>query len=289
MNETIHWYPGHMAKAKRMLEQHLKLIELVIEVLDARAPGASRNPAFEPLFKNKARIVLLNKADLADKDVTKAWAEFFSKQGMFAAPFVATAQGQRDKALKLVNEAARPIMERYAAKGIKKTVRAMVVGIPNVGKSAVINAVAGASRANVGNKPGVTRGKQWVRIHDYCELMDTPGLLWPKLGDQTSALRLAYINAINDEILPLEHLAKSLLGELNTLCPEKLRERYKTLTPDTNSDELLLEVCRSRGFLMRGAEPDELRAARNVLDEFRMGKIANVTFELPEEPLDEQD
>ena len=286
--KLIHWYPGHMTKAKRMLKEHLSVVQLVIEVLDARAPLASRNPEFEPLFSGKARVVLLNKADLADERETKKWVARFREKGMFAAAFVALERNQRTKALALIDEAAKPLIERYAQKGVRKTLRAMVVGVPNVGKSAVINAIAGAARAKAGNKPGVTRGKQWIKIHDYCELMDTPGLLWPKLEDQVLARHLAYINAINDDILELEPLSRGLLAELNSLCPEALAARYgEVFKGDTPQAGLLEAVAKSRGFLMRGAEPDTERAARAVLDEFRMGKIAKVTLECAEAEHDE--
>lgn len=274
----IHWYPGHMAKAKRMLQEHLSVVQLVVEVLDARAPLASRNPEFEPLFSGKARVALLNKADLASPEHTKAWVARLRQGGLSAASFVATERSQRAKALALIDEAAKPLVERYAQKGVRKTVRAMVVGVPNVGKSAVINAIAGSVRAKAGNKPGVTRGKQWIKVHDYCELMDTPGLLWPKLEDQAKARHLAYLNAINDDILEIEPLARNLLAELNNICPAELRDRYKALAADPEAD-LLEAVAKSRGFLMRGAEPDTLRAARAVLDDFRSGKISRVTLE----------
>ncbi len=280
--KLIHWYPGHMAKAKRMLKEHLSVVQLVIEVLDARAPLATRNPDFEPLFSGKARLVLLNKADLADERETKKWVARFREKGLVAAAFTATERRERTKALTLIGDAAKPIIERYAQKGVRKTLRAMVVGAPNVGKSAVINAIAGGTPAKAGNKPGVTRGKQWIKIHDYCELMDTPGLLWPKLEDQALARHLAYINAINDDILELEQLAGSLLAELNALCPQELAARYGAIESDTPDGVLLETVAKSRGFLMRGAEPDTARAARAVLDEFRLGKIARVTLERAE-------
>ena len=241
----IQWYPGHMAKARRMLEENLKLIDVVVELVDARAPLATRNPDFDALFSQKSRVILLNKSDLASAEQAAA----------------------ADKVAKMKE------------KGVIKTVRAMVVGIPNVGKSTFINRIAGETKAKVGDKPGVTKGKQWVKVSPYLELMDTPGLLWPKLENEALAKHLAYIGSINDDIMDAERLAADLLGELIAICPNELKERYKKIEEGMAPHELLEAVARSRGFILQGGVMDTERAARIVLDEFRAGKVAKITLE----------
>ena len=280
---AINWYPGHMAKTRRMLAENLKVIDVVVELLDARAPLASRNPDFDDLFTGKARVVLLNKSDLADPNVTKRWVDYFARRGIAAAGVSATGGGVKKTAVALIEKAAKPKVDAMLQKGVKKTVRCMVVGIPNVGKSTFINRIAGENRAETGDKPGVTRGKQWVRITPYLELMDTPGMLWPKLENQALAAHLAFLGSIRDEIMDSEELASDLLGQLLAAVPAKLTERYGKLTVETPKEELLEAVCQSRGFLLKGGALDTERAARVVLEEFRAGKIARVTLEKPEE------
>ena len=189
---AINWYPGHMTKTRRMLQENLKMIDVVVEILDARAPLASRNPDFDDLFAGKARVVLLNKSDLADSNMTKRWIAYYNKRGIEAAGISATGGSAKKVAVSLIEQAAKPKVDALKQKGINKVIRAMIVGIPNVGKSTLINRIAGQNRAEVGDKPGVTRGKQWVKITPYLELMDTPGMLWPKLEDQELAKHLAY-------------------------------------------------------------------------------------------------
>ena len=280
----INWYPGHMAKARRQLADSLKHIDVVVEIVDARAPLASRNPDFDDLFSDKARVVLLNKSDLADPAASKRWMRHYRAHGIRAGEIVSTSNSGKAQAVRLIEEATRDRVLRMREKGVNKTVRALVVGIPNVGKSTFINRIAGETRAKVGDRPGVTKGKQWVRVTPYLELLDSPGLLWPKLENQEHARHLACLGSINDEILELETLAFGLLKELRTLCPDRLSERYKAVTSDTPEEELLDAVCKSRGFLLRGGVYDTERAARVLLDEFRGGKIARVTLELPPEP-----
>jgi len=279
----IQWYPGHMAKARRMLEENLALIDVVVELADARAPGATRNPDFDALFAAKHRVILLNKSDLASPAGTKAWLESYRASGAAAMDFVATSAHKRKAAISAIEAAAKEKVDRMRAKGVMKTVRAMVVGIPNVGKSTFINRVAGENRAKVGDRPGVTKGKQWVKIGPYLELMDTPGLLWPKLEDPELAKHLAYIGSINDDIMDIEQLAGDLLAELNARCPNELAARYCAIRPGMAPQELLEAVCVSRGFRLSGNALDTERAARVSLDEFRAGKIAKVTLELPED------
>ena len=282
--QTINWYPGHMTKAKRMLEEDLKLIDVVVEIVDARAPLACRNPDFEDLFKNKIRVMLLNKSDLSDPYVNREWIEYFRKQGVSVMEYVSTVPSAKKNAVSFIEKAGEPILKKYRERGVSKTLRAMVVGIPNVGKSTFINKLAGVSKAQVGDKPGVTRGKQWVKISQYLELMDTPGLLWGKLDDQEMAKHIAYIGSIRDDVMNIEEIAGLLLCDLNALCPEKLTERYKKLAmvEDKSSIEEMLEgVARSRGFILSGGVLDTERAARIVLDEFRGGRIAKISLERP--------
>lgn len=285
----IQWYPGHMAKARRMLLENLKLIDVVVEIVDARAPAATRNPDFDALFAGKARVVLLNKSDLADPALVTAWVESLRAQGLPAAGIVSTSSARKKAAVSLIERAAAPRVAKMREKGVNKTVRVMIAGIPNVGKSTFINRIAGANRAQVGDKPGVTKGKQWVKITPYLELMDTPGLLWPKLEDATHAKHLAFLGSIKDDVMDVERLAAELLLELLALCPQAVAARYQRLAPGMAIDEVLPAVCESRSFLLSGREPDTERAARVVLDEFRAGRIAKVTLEQPGEKAAQQD
>ena len=283
--QTINWYPGHMTKAKRQLAEELKLIDVVIEVVDARAPLACRNPDFEELFRGKLRVMLLNKSDLSDPKANKQWTKYFSKQGISVMEFVSVGSNAKKSAVAFIEKAGEPVLKKYRDKGVSKTLRAMVVGIPNVGKSTFINKLAGVTRAQVGDKPGVTRGKQWVKISPYLELMDTPGLLWGKLDDKTLAKHIAYIGSIRDDVMNIEEIAGALLVDLDSICGAALNERYKKLASveERQSPELMLEgVCRSRGFILSGGVFDTERAARIVLDEFRAGKIAKISLERPE-------
>lgn len=279
----IQWYPGHMAKARRMLTENLKLIDVVVELVDARAPLATRNPDFDELFAGKERVILLNKSDLAAPEKTKAWIAYYRAKHITAMEIVSTNAGKKKEAVALIERAAAPVVERYRKKGVTKTVRAMIVGIPNVGKSTFINRLAGVNRAQVGDKPGVTKGKQWVKVSEYLEVMDTPGLLWPKLENETLARHLAYIGSIKDDIMDVEQLASLLLRDLTDVAPDAVRARYKACEVGMTPEELLKAVCESRGFILPGRELDTERAARIVLDEYRAGKIARVTLENPDE------
>ncbi len=283
---VIQWYPGHMAKARRMLTENLKLIDVVVELVDARAPRSTSNPDFDDLFKDKNRIVVLNKSDLADPAATKRWAAWYAARGIHALPFVSTG-GSKKAVVDLIERAAADRVAKMKEKGVQKTVRVMVAGIPNVGKSTFINRIAGEARAKVGDKPGVTRGKQWVKITPYLELMDTPGLLWPKLDNEVYAQRLAFLGSIKDDIMDMETLAGLLLTSLQRLNPTALEARYKAVSPDMPQAELLFAVCKSRGFLLPGNAPDTERGARIVLDEFRAGRIARVTLDEPDEYMEE--
>lgn len=269
-----------------MLIENLKLIDVVIEIVDARSPLASRNPDFDDLFCKKQRVILLNKSDLANAAITKQWIAYYKRQGIFACQICATGTQGKTQALNLIEQATRERVERQKEKGVSKVVRAMVVGIPNVGKSTFINQLAGAKRAETGDKPGVTKGKQWVRVTPYLELMDSPGLLWPKLEDKELAMHLAFLGSINDEIMDIEQLASELAATIQRIEPEALMARYSKVLPDTPMEELMNLVAKSRGFLLSGGVMDTERAARIVLDEYRAGRIARLTLDLPprEEP-----
>ena len=281
---AINWYPGHMAKARRELAEDLKLIDVVVEIVDARAPLACLNPDFDALFANKIRVMLLNKSDLSSKSDNAEWSKYFRSKGWSVLEFVSTGSGARKAAVSLIERAGEPVLKKYRDKGVSKTLRAMVVGIPNVGKSTFINKLAGVNKALTGDRPGVTRGRQWVKVSQYLELMDTPGLLWAKLDDQELARHLAYIGSIRDDVMNVEEIAGMLLVDLDRICPDALVARYPKLASveDRTIPEAMLEgVCRSRGFILSGGVFDTERAARIVLDEFRAGKIAKVTLETP--------
>ena len=287
---NFQWYPGHMTKAKRQMQEDIKLIDLVIELVDARIPLSSRNPDIDELGKNKYRLILMNKADLADRKATEQWSAFFKKKGYYVVSLDARSKNGMKSITDIIMEACKEKMERDRKRGIKnRPVRAMVVGIPNVGKSTFINRIAGAARAQVGDRPGVTRSKQWVKVSDYLELLDTPGLLWGKLDNEILAKHLAYIGSIRDDVLDIEEISALLLFDLVRICPEALTARYKKLDPEQNIPELLLEgVCRSRGFILSGGVFDTERVSRIVLDEYRAGKIAAVALENPTDNFEPQ-
>ncbi len=277
----ISWYPGHMAKARRQLETQLKRVDIVLELCDCRLPLSSRNPALDDMLSNKPRLLLMNKEDLADPAATRRWEAFFRAQGIRAVPVQAGKHKQ--KILKLVENMTAEKRRRAESRGIAATSRAMVVGVPNVGKSTLINTLAGRSAFKVQDRPGVTRAAQWIKAGERLELLDTPGLLWPRLSDQRAARRLAYIAAIRDEILSTYHLAIGLLEELMRIAPSRVAARYKLDDPGLRGQALLEAICGARGFLLRGGAYDLERGAACVLDEFRAGLIGRLTLELPDE------
>lgn len=283
LNKVINWYPGHMAKARRLLAEQLSRVDCVIELCDARLPHSSRNPDLDKLVAGKSRILLLNKADLASPAATKQWLAHFRAQGLTAYSYQATDSKARS-AVPLIQKAAQPAIDKAAERGIKKTVRAMVIGVTNVGKSSFINRLYGANIAKTGDRPGVTRSNQWVKLGPYLEIMDSPGLLWPRLDDQTAARRLAYIGSIKDDILDVQKLAISLLDDMMTVRPDKTCERFHVKDASLRGDALLEAVCRGRGFLMKGGVYDTDRCCSVVLDEFRAGKLGALTLEFPPEP-----
>ena len=276
------WYPGHMTKARRMMQENIKLIDLIIELVDARVPLSSRNPDIDELGKNKARLILLNKADLAEDRRNDEWMEYFKKQG-YSVVKVNSKKGGGIKSIQsVIQEACKEKMERDRKRGIlNRPVRAMVVGIPNVGKSTFINALAGKACAKTGNKPGVTKGKQWIRLNKNVELLDTPGILWPKFEDQSVGLRLALIGSIKDDILNIDELSLELIQILREEYPGVLKERYGMEEEGTPA-ELLEKIALNRGCIKKGNEVDYAKAAALVLDEFRTGKLGKISLEKPE-------
>lgn len=275
------WYPGHMTKARRMMQEDMKLIDLVIELTDARVPAGSRNPDIDELGKNKARLILLNKSDLADQEVTKRWMAYFQENGCMAVQ-VDSRNGSGMKVIQnAISEACREKIERDRKRGIlNRPVRAMVVGIPNVGKSTFINSFAGKACAKTGNKPGVTKGKQWIRLNKNVELLDTPGILWPKFEDQTVGLHLAMIGSINDEILNRDELACQLIDFLTKEYPGALGKRYGC-SEEMVSPKLLGEIAKSRGCLLKGNELDYGKASMLLIDDFRSGRLGKISLEFP--------
>lgn len=281
---NIQWYPGHMTKAKRAMKEDLKLIDLVIELVDARVPLSSRNPDIDDLGAGKARIVLLNKADLADEALNRRWAQWFTERGMHVVKIDARNKGTLKQIQAVVQEACKEKIERDRKRGIlNRPIRAMVVGIPNVGKSTFINSFAGKACAKTGNKPGVTKGNQWIRLNKTLELLDTPGILWPKFEDQQVGLKLALIGSINDEILNRDELALELVSFLNRRYPGVLAERYQLENAgDRDTTQVLEQVARQRSCLAKGGELDLPKAARLLLDDFRSGRLGRITLEEPE-------
>ena len=277
------WYPGHMTKAKRMMQENIKLIDLIIELVDARIPMSSRNPDIDELGKGKSRIILLNKSDLADARLNQEWESFFKEKGYFVQPLNAKNGAGIKNIQALVQESCKEKIERDRKRGIiNRPVRAMVVGIPNVGKSTFINSFAGKACAKTGNKPGVTKGKQWIRLNKNLELLDTPGILWPKFEDQKIGERLALIGSINDEILHVDELAVALIRNLKNSYLDLLEKRYD-ITMDEDAYDTLKKIAIARKCLQKGELPDVDRASSMLLEDFRSGKLGRITLERPEE------
>lgn len=276
---NIQWYPGHMAKARRLLTDSLKLVDVVVELIDARAPISTRNPDFEALLSTKRRLLVLNKADLADPQMTRAHLDAFRANGETAMAFSFTDNKSAKIAVGKVSEAARDLVQRYKARGMNKVIRAMVVGIPNVGKSTFINRLRGGSPAKTSDRPGVTRGGQWIVINNYLEFLDTPGMLWPKLEDPQSALRLAFLGSVRDQIMDGEGLCAHLLEYLKENYPDQTMARFKLKELSGDGEALLEAACRGRGWLMSGGRCDTERGAAVILDEFRAGKLGAITLD----------
>ena len=280
---NIQWYPGHMTKAKRMMQENIKIIDLIIEIVDARLPVSSRNPEIDDLVGSKPRLMLLNKADIADSSLNKEWEKYFAEKGI-SAYAVSSTTGKNfnfifDKCKELLAEK----IQREKDKGIvNRAIKIMICGVPNVGKSSFINKLSGRKSAITGDRPGVTKGKQWIRLKNNFELLDTPGILWPKFDDEQVGLKLAYTGAIKDEIIDTEELACNLLEYLRDNYPKSLEERYKmTDFSAMKGYELLEYLGKKRGFVVSGGEIDTERAAGILLDEFRGARLGNITLEKP--------
>lgn len=280
---NVQWYPGHMTKAKRQMQEDLKLIDLIIELVDARVPLSSRNPDIDRLGQNKSRLILLNKADLADERQNEAWKEYFQKKGFYVVK-VDSRNGAGMKTIQnVIQEACKEKIERDRRRGIKnRPIRAMVAGIPNVGKSTFINTFAGKACAKTGNKPGVTKGKQWIRLNKNVELLDTPGILWPKFEDQQVGIRLACVGSIKDDILNMEELALLLIDYLRTNYSGLLEKRYG-ISEEGKGVDVLGEIAKARGCLKKGEELDYVKASGLLFDDFRGGKIGRITLEWVEQ------
>lgn len=281
--QKLHWYPGHMAKTRRLIQDNLKLIDVVVEITDARIPFSGRNPNFDDIIKNKPRLIVMNKSDLAEEKICQEWISYYQKLGIKVVPIsCATGLGIN----KIFSEAKNIIsekLEREKQKGVNKTLKLMMVGIPNVGKSSLINRLSGKAGAVTGDRPGVTKGKQWIRIKSDAELLDTPGILPQKFDDELCAIKLAWTGAIKDEIINTELLSYSLLEYLRDNYYEALCSRYKISDCENLEGYELLEVIgKKRGFVISGGEIDTERAAKTVIDELRSGKIGKITLERPE-------
>ena len=276
MMEHINWYPGHMKKTRELIAENLKMVDIVIEVIDARIPVSSRNPIIDELVKSKRRLIILNKSDLSDPKANEAWAETFKKQGNLVLTMncmTGIGVGQLYKLLSRLQD------EKNEGQLRKKSLRMMIVGVPNVGKSSLINRMTGKKSAKTGDRPGVTKGKQWLGLENGMQLLDTPGILWPKFEDPQVGLNLAFCGSIKDEILDTASLALELIKVLQRDYPQLLRERYKLDELDEDALVSMEAIAAKRGFILPGKRIDYERCARTLLDEFRGGKIGNITLE----------
>lgn len=277
----VQWYPGHMTKAKRMMQENIKLIDLVIELVDARAPLSSKNPDIDELGKNKFRLILLNKADLSSEKGNAMWTKYFEEKGYFVVKINSRSGAGMKQISATIMEACKEKIERDRKRGIlNRPIRAMVVGIPNVGKSTFINSFAGRAAAKTGNKPGVTKGAQWIRLNKQVELLDTPGILWPKFEDQAVGVKLAMLGSVNDEILNIDELCIELIKLLDEHFPDVISERYQ-IEKQEEPLKVLEEIARVRACLLKGNELDVSKAANILMDDFRSGRLGKLTLEFP--------
>ncbi len=282
---NIQWYPGHMTKTRRQMEQDLKLVDAVCEILDARIPVSSRNPDIAAICGNKPRLVILNRMDMADPNATKLWCDYFKRQGLAAVATDCKSRKGVTNFVPAVRGLLREKLQAYADKGQNRPLKIMVVGIPNVGKSTFINQISGRKGAKAENRPGVTRGKQWVTVDEKLLLLDTPGILWPKFEDPDVGIRLAYTGAVKDDVLDIEALSVHLMEMLWRRYPGALKERYKLddLPVDMPGYQLLEAAGRKRGFLLARGEIDTERMSRVLIDEYRSCKLGRFTLEIPED------
>lgn len=279
---SINWYPGHMKKTRDLIEANLKLVDIVVELLDARIPISSRNPQFDNLVSGKKRIVALNKYDLSDPSITKLWIDYYKDMGIKAIPINALDGYGVSELLNQVKFESSDVAEKMKRQGRKlRPIRLMIIGIPNVGKSSLINRLAGKTAAKAGNRPGVTKGKQWIRLNKDIELFDTPGILWPKIEEDMTGIKLACSGAIKDEVLNIEDIAFHLCNILNDKYPSALENRYGIDTENLETVELMELIGRKRGCLVKGNQVDLEKASRLIIDEFRKGTIGNISLESP--------
>ncbi|MBO5237623.1 MAG: ribosome biogenesis GTPase YlqF [Lachnospiraceae bacterium] len=279
---NIQWYPGHMTKAVRMMQEDIKLIDIVIELVDARVPYSSKNPDIDELAKNKFRLILLNKVDLADEQVTNLWEQYYKAQGYAVVKINARSGAGMKSITSVIQETCKEKIERDRKRGIlNRPIRAMIVGIPNVGKSTFINSFAGKACTKTGNKPGVTKGKQWIRINKNVELLDTPGILWPKFEDQQVGIRLAMIGSIKDDILNLRELALAFISFMVETYPGILKQKYQ-VDESGESFAILEQIAANRQCKLKGDQPDYDKAAAILLENYRNGKLGAITLERPE-------
>lgn len=279
---NIQWFPGHMSKTMKILQENLKMIDIVIELLDARIPISSKNPEVDRIVSNKPKVIALNKADLADEEISKKWTSWYNENNEKAV-FIDSMKGTGISKLKeLLRNEMKEKIEREKEKGRKfRSIRTMVVGIPNVGKSSFINKIAGRATAKTGNRPGVTKSKQWIRLNSEIEMLDTPGILWPKFDDVEVGLNLAYTGAVRDEIMDTVELAYNLVEKLAKTYPKDLERRYKVTLESYTREEIINIIAKKRGCLVSGGEIDYYRIASILLDEFRGGKIGKISLEIP--------
>mgnify|MGYP002745743017 FL=1 len=276
----IQWFPGHMAKTKRLIIEHLKAVDVAAELLDARIPLSSANPMVEELLSGKPRIVILNKADLADPGMTKAWESYYKRKGVAAVSMSCGNGKDKKKFLRLIKEAAGPVLEKWKRRGLKtRSVRIMILGIPNVGKSTLINFISGTAAARTANTPGHTRGKQWVRLSQGLDLLDTPGVLWPKFEDQVAALRLAATGAIAGDVFDSDTVVPELMRVLARTAPDALREKYGIEDVAADPQILLAQAGKRRGCILPGGAIDYARAQTMILNDFRSGKLGRITLD----------
>lgn len=276
----IQWFPGHMAKTKRLIIEHLKAVDVAAELLDARIPLASANPMVEELLSGKPRIVILNKADIADPEMTKAWESYYKRKGVAAVSMSCGNGKDKKKFLRLIKEAAGPVLEKWKRRGLKtRSVRIMILGIPNVGKSTLINFISGTAAARTANTPGHTRGKQWVRLSQGLDLLDTPGVLWPKFEDQVAALRLAATGAIAGDVFDADTVVPELMRVLARTAPDALREKYGIEDAAADPQILLAQAGKRRGCILPGGAIDYARAQTMILNDFRSGKLGRITLD----------
>ena len=276
----IQWFPGHMAKTKRLIIEHLKAVDVAAELLDARIPLASANPMVEELLSGKPRIVILNKADLADPGMTKAWESYYKRKGVAAVSMSCGNGKDKKKFLRLIKEAAGPMLEKWKRRGLKtRSARIMIIGIPNVGKSTLINFISGTAAARTANTPGHTRGKQWVRLSQGLDLLDTPGVLWPKFEDQVAALRLAATGAIAGDVFDADTVVPELMRVLARTAPDALREKYGIEDAAADPQILLAQAGKRRGCILPGGAIDYARTQTMILNDFRSGKLGRITLD----------